>query len=215
MGAPGREEVAVESFRDATAYCPRLEDAGEIEPHDEVLLDPYGGLDGFMLIKGRGDQLAGIAMDSEWQQLCFRANVTTNGFGMVGGSTGDAVPQQMGAFLATTIPARGREAAPLAALGLCGRLWVVTPASGIATLPGAGRGVQRALKGRRNAPRTDVQPTEGARRGAGPLVLSPSVGCLSRSHLARLCASLRAGFASLGPVSDRAQFTRGACFLAM
>ena len=104
---PGREEAAVESFRDATAYCQRLLEAGEIEGHDEVLLDPYGALGGFMLIKGPGNRLAGIAMDPEWQQICFRANVATDGFGMVGGATGEAVPQQMGAFLATAMAARG------------------------------------------------------------------------------------------------------------
>ena len=87
---PGREAQADAALRDAVAYCQGLQDAGEIESHDEVFLDPFGGLGGFMLIKGQGDKLARLLMDPQWLQACIRGNVSMDGFGVVGGTTGEA-----------------------------------------------------------------------------------------------------------------------------
>jgi hypothetical protein len=97
---PGREAAASASFRDAVAYCQRLQEAGEIESHDEVFLDPFGGLGGFMLVKGQGDKLARLLMAPEWLQMCIRGNATMDGFGVVGGTTGEAVPQLLEMFVA-------------------------------------------------------------------------------------------------------------------
>jgi len=95
---PGRETPAIASFRDAGAYCQGMLEAGRIKSYDQVLLDPHGGLGGFMLIKGDAGGLAQIAMDPVWQEICFRANATVDGFGVVGGTTGEATVPMMEAF---------------------------------------------------------------------------------------------------------------------
>jgi hypothetical protein len=102
---PGREAASIASFRDAVAYCQRLQDAGQIESHDEVLLDFTAELQGFMLIKGQGEQLMRIVMDPEWQQIGLRANACTDAFSMVGGTTGEGVAAMMDAFVGTAIAA--------------------------------------------------------------------------------------------------------------
>ena len=97
---PGREASADAAFRDAVAYCQRLQEEGVIESHDEVFLDPFGGLGGFMLIKGQGDKLARLLTDPEWLQVCIRGNVSMDGFGVVGGTTGEAGLKMLEMFLA-------------------------------------------------------------------------------------------------------------------
>ena len=75
--------------------------------HEEVLLDPHNGLGGFMLVTGEGEKLARISADPEWIGLCLRGNVSMSGFGVVGGTTGEAARQLLGAFQAATAAAAG------------------------------------------------------------------------------------------------------------
>ena len=103
-GSPrtGREEAAAGSLRDAVAYCQRAKEAGEIADYDLVFLDPHGGLGGFLLVKGEAGKLARLAMDPEWLDACFRGNTFNDRFGVIGGTTGDAVMPMVDAFLAMT-----------------------------------------------------------------------------------------------------------------
>ena len=105
LPVPGREKAAMSAFRDSVAYCQRMLEAGEIEGHDEVLLDPHAGLGGFMLVKGEGPKLARMAADPEWIGLCVRGNVSMNGFGVLGGVTGEAGQQLLAAFQEATAAA--------------------------------------------------------------------------------------------------------------
>jgi hypothetical protein len=99
----GREQASEKVFRDALEYCGRLQAAGEIESFDAVLLDPHGGdLGGFFLLKGEPERLLRIGASEEMRGLLARANVTVEGLGIVGGSTGDEVTRQMAAFLEAT-----------------------------------------------------------------------------------------------------------------
>jgi hypothetical protein len=96
----GREQASAKVFQDALAYCGRLQAAGEIESADAVLLDPHGGdLGGFFLLKGEREKLLRVSASEEMRGLLTRANVTVEGLGIIGGSTGDEVARQMAAFL--------------------------------------------------------------------------------------------------------------------
>src|SRR5579872_97524 len=63
FGAPvrGRERQATKVFNEAFEYYSRLQQEGEIESFEPVLLEPHGGeLDGFFLLRGDQDKLARI-----------------------------------------------------------------------------------------------------------------------------------------------------------
>ncbi len=98
LPVPGRDQAAFKAFQDGAAYCQRKLEAGELEGHEQVLLDPNRSISGFMLLKGRGDQMARIAMDPEWQEICFRANASVQNFGIVGGTIGEGMMGMMAAF---------------------------------------------------------------------------------------------------------------------
>ena len=103
---PGREAAASGLGRQAIAMFERLQAAGEIEGYETVMLDPHGGdLGSFMLVRGEAAKLARLPMDPEWQQLAVSTAVVAEGFGIVGGTTGEAYLQMIDAFVAASAAA--------------------------------------------------------------------------------------------------------------
>ena len=96
----GREQASQRVFGEAIEYWGRLQEAGDIESFDVVLLDAHGGdLGGFFLIRGEGDKLARVRASDEMLRLMVRANQIVDGLGAVSGTIGDGVARQMGMFL--------------------------------------------------------------------------------------------------------------------
>ena len=101
FGAPvrGRERQATKVFNEAFEYYARLQQEGEIESFEPVLLEPHGGeLDGFFLLRGDQDKLARIRSSKEFERLTVRGQLIVENLGVVGATLGDRLMSQMAMF---------------------------------------------------------------------------------------------------------------------
>lgn len=93
---PGREAQATKVFTEAVDYYSRLQQAGEIESFESVLLEAHGGeLGGFFLLRGEQDKLARIRYSEEFERLTVRAQLIADSIGIVGAALGDRIASQM------------------------------------------------------------------------------------------------------------------------
>jgi hypothetical protein len=74
-----REERALDVFNDALGYYGRLQEAGRIERFDVVLLEPNGGLGGYMVLHGSHDQLDAVREDEEFRDILTAAGMVVEG----------------------------------------------------------------------------------------------------------------------------------------
>ena len=100
-GAPvrGREAKGLEVFNEALAYYGRLQQEGEIESFEPVLLEPHGGdLEGFVLLRGDEERLAQLRVDDEFVRLSTRAGLIIEGLGVVGAALGDGLQDSIATY---------------------------------------------------------------------------------------------------------------------
>ena len=101
FGAPvrGRERQATKVFNEAFEYYARLQQEGEIESFEPVLLEPHGGeLDGFFLLRGDQDKLARIRSSEEFERLTVRGQLIIENLGFVGAALGGRLISQLSMF---------------------------------------------------------------------------------------------------------------------
>lgn len=101
FGAPvrGRERQAIEGFNAVLEYNSRLQQEGEIQSFETVLLEPHGGeLGGFILLRGDQDQLARVRNSDEFQRFITRALLTVENVGVVGASLGGQITSLMSLY---------------------------------------------------------------------------------------------------------------------
>ena len=101
FGAPvrGRERQATKVFNEAFEYYARLQQEGEIESFEPVLLEPHGGeLDGFFLLRGDQDKLARIRSSEEFERLTMRGQLIIENLGIVGAALGGRLMSQLSMF---------------------------------------------------------------------------------------------------------------------
>jgi hypothetical protein len=101
FGVPvrGRERRAIEVFNEAFEYYVRLQQDGEIESFEPVLLEPHGGeLGGFFLLRGDKDKLARIRSSEEFERLTLRAQLIVENIGVVSAFLGERLMSQMSVF---------------------------------------------------------------------------------------------------------------------
>jgi hypothetical protein len=101
FGAPvrGRERQAIKVFNEAFEYYSRLQQAGEIESFEPVLLEPHGGeLGGFFLLRGDKDKLGRVRGSEEFERLTARAQLITENLGTVSAFLGERLMSQMAVF---------------------------------------------------------------------------------------------------------------------
>jgi hypothetical protein len=92
----GRERKALDVFNEITRYYAGLQENGEIESFEPVLLEPHGGdLSGFILVRGEREKLARLRVDSDFQRRTVRAELVVDGFGVVGAAIGGAIGESM------------------------------------------------------------------------------------------------------------------------
>jgi hypothetical protein len=95
----GRERQAVKVFGEALEYYARLQQQGEIDSFETVFLESHGGdLNGFTLVRGDRDKLASIRTSDEFLRLSLRADLITEGFGVIGAILGEQVGTLMGVY---------------------------------------------------------------------------------------------------------------------
>jgi hypothetical protein len=101
FGVPvrGRERQALTVFGETVEYYTRLQQQGEIESFESVLLEPHGGeLGGFFLLRGDRDKLAHLRTSEEFERLLVRGQLIADNLGVVGAVIGDRLAAQMATF---------------------------------------------------------------------------------------------------------------------
>jgi hypothetical protein len=92
----GRERKATKVFNEVFEYYARLQQEGEIESFEPVLLEPHGGeLGGFFLLRGDQDKLARIRGSAEFERLVVRGELIAENVGVVGAFLGERLLGQM------------------------------------------------------------------------------------------------------------------------
>jgi hypothetical protein len=101
FGAPvkGRERQAIKGFNEVFEYYSRLQQEGEIESFEPVLLEPHGGeLGGFFLLRGDQDKLARIRSSDEFGRHTARGQLIVENIGIVGAALGGRLITLMSLF---------------------------------------------------------------------------------------------------------------------
>ena len=101
FGAPvrGREQQAIKVFNETFEYYSRLQQEGEIESFEPVLLEPHGGeLTGYFLLRGDKDKLARVRGSEEFERLTARADLIVDNLGIVAAFMGERLMSQMSVF---------------------------------------------------------------------------------------------------------------------
>jgi hypothetical protein len=97
-GAPvrGREAKGLDVFNEGIEYWGRLQQEGQIESFEVVLLYPHGGdLYGFSLLRGSGEAIDRIRASDEFNRLVSRAGLVVDGLGIVSAALGDSLGPQL------------------------------------------------------------------------------------------------------------------------
>jgi hypothetical protein len=100
-GAPvrGLEARAIEVFNEAIGLVGRMQQEGRIENFDVALTTPNSDLDGFMLIRGTADQIAGLREDEEFQRNTIDASLAVDNIRHIEGYTNEGVAAQMQMYI--------------------------------------------------------------------------------------------------------------------
>jgi hypothetical protein len=101
FGAPvrGRERLSIKVFNEVFEYFSRLQQEGEIESFEPVLLEPHGGdLNGFFLLRGEQDKVARIRASEEFERYIARGDLIIDNIGIVSATLGGRLMSQMSVF---------------------------------------------------------------------------------------------------------------------
>jgi hypothetical protein len=91
-----REAKGLDVFDEGVEYWGRLQQEGQIESFEVVLLYPHGGdLAGFALLRGSGESIDRIRASDEFNRLVARAGVVVEGLGVVSAALGDSLGPQI------------------------------------------------------------------------------------------------------------------------
>ncbi len=96
----GREQQATKVFAEASEYYSRLQQQGEIESFEPVLLEPHGGeLGGFFLLRGDQEKLSRVRGSEEFERMTVRAQLIVDDIGITGAFIGERLMSQMSTFI--------------------------------------------------------------------------------------------------------------------
>lgn len=96
---PGREQTTLQLFQEVMQFYGRLQQAGEIESFEPILLEPHGGdLNGFILLRGDAEKLARLRISAEFNSYTQRAQLVLMNIGIVGAIYGDELQQTMAEY---------------------------------------------------------------------------------------------------------------------
>jgi len=88
----GREQQAMQLWQKSMEFYGGLQSNGRIESFEPVLLSAHGGdLNGYMMLRGDADKLAGVQEDDTFIDIVIEADYCLDGFGVVPGYIGDGI----------------------------------------------------------------------------------------------------------------------------
>jgi hypothetical protein len=97
-GAPvrGREAKGLQVFGEGAQYFGQLQQDGEIESFDTVVLGPHGGdLYGFFLLRATTAQLDAVRARDDFLRITARAGLVVERLGIVPAAVDEAVQRQL------------------------------------------------------------------------------------------------------------------------
>ncbi len=94
----GREERGLEVFDRSLDLYGRMQRDGRIERMDVVLLEPNGGLNGYIELHGSADQLAAVRRDEEFERTLVDASLIVDELRLVEGVTEQELARQVSLF---------------------------------------------------------------------------------------------------------------------
>jgi hypothetical protein len=99
----GREQKALQVFRETLEYYGRLQQEGKIDSFEPVLIAQHGGdLAGFVLLRGAQANLDAIRSSDEFERRVVRAASVADNVGVIKAYTGEALGEAMGRFQAVS-----------------------------------------------------------------------------------------------------------------
>jgi hypothetical protein len=96
----GREERGLEVFNEAVGLYGRMQQEGRIEGFDVVLLEPNGGLNGYMQLRGSAEQIAAVRADDEFRRITIDASLVVDELRLVDGFCNEGVAREMSMYQA-------------------------------------------------------------------------------------------------------------------
>jgi hypothetical protein len=97
--ARGREQKAVQVFQETIEYYGRLQQEGQIDSFEPVLIAPHGGrLGGFVLLRGEREKLDKVRSSEEFEMAVTRAAAIVDDVGVINAYTGESLGQTMSRF---------------------------------------------------------------------------------------------------------------------
>ncbi len=96
-GAPvrGMEERGLEVFNEALGLLGRRQQEGRIESFDVALLAPNGELNGYVVVHGTAEQIAGLRQDEEFLLSTADASMIVDRLRHIEGYTNEGVARQL------------------------------------------------------------------------------------------------------------------------
>lgn len=95
----GREVEAVKAFEDAQEFWTRLQEHGDIESFESVLLAPHGpGLKGFTLLRGTPEQLFALQTSEEFVAVQMRVRLVVDDLEIVNALIGAGMTRRMAIY---------------------------------------------------------------------------------------------------------------------
>ncbi|MDQ3932585.1 MAG: hypothetical protein M3252_07100 [Actinomycetota bacterium] len=99
QAARAREPQALELLDEGLRYFAALQEQGEIESFEPVVLAPHGGdLRGFVLVRGERTALGRLRRDPDFRRLTTRASLVVDNFGVVNAYVGEGLRSQLAVF---------------------------------------------------------------------------------------------------------------------
>ncbi len=99
VAARARELQALETFNRGLQFFSDLQERGELESFEPVLLQPHGGdLSGFVLARGSREQLDRLQADEEFLRLSARGTLVVESFGVVRAFIGESLNAQIALY---------------------------------------------------------------------------------------------------------------------
>lgn len=97
--ARAREPQALDLLDQGLRYFAALQEQGEIESFEPVVLEPHGGdLRGFILVRGEPTALDRLRRDVEFLRFTARASLVVDNLGVVGAHIGESLQSQLSIY---------------------------------------------------------------------------------------------------------------------
>jgi hypothetical protein len=94
----GREERGLEVFNEAIGLYGRMQQEGRIESFDVALLQPNGGIEGYLQLNGSAAQIAAVTEDDEFRRMTLDASLIVHDLKITMGSTGEGIARDMAMY---------------------------------------------------------------------------------------------------------------------